>query len=150
MSSPRRASARRSSLAQDWFYALRYWMRGRRALLLLVVVVVVVGGTLNWSWLVAAGIAPLLVAALPCAAMCGLGLCMHRMSGGSCKRSADGSVSAGAPKPNAAQAAAAPRLVESTLSLPVTRTDSAHPAPTTMTAVGPAAVQQPDVQKERE
>jgi membrane protein DedA with SNARE-associated domain len=32
------------------------------------------GLALNWSWPVAAGVAPLLVALAPCAAMCALGL----------------------------------------------------------------------------
>lgn len=34
---------------------------------------------LNWGWLVAAGIAPILLAIAPCAAMCALGLCMPGM-----------------------------------------------------------------------
>ena len=34
----------------------------------------------QWSWLVAIGVAPLLISAAPCVAMCALGLCMHRMS----------------------------------------------------------------------
>lgn len=38
----------------------------------------------NWNWLVAAGIAPLLISVLPCVAMCALGLCMNRMTGRSC------------------------------------------------------------------
>jgi hypothetical protein len=38
----------------------------------------------QWSWLVAIGAAPLLLSVAPCAAMCGLGLCMHRMGGRSC------------------------------------------------------------------
>jgi len=33
----------------------------------------------QWSWLVAIGVAPLLASALPCVAMCALGLCVHRM-----------------------------------------------------------------------
>lgn len=33
----------------------------------------------QWSWLVALGVAPLLISAAPCLAMCALGLCMHRM-----------------------------------------------------------------------
>lgn len=33
----------------------------------------------QWSWLVAIGVAPLLISAAPCIAMCSLGLCMHRM-----------------------------------------------------------------------
>lgn len=38
----------------------------------------------QWSWLVAIGVAPLLLSVAPCAAMCGLGLCMHRMGGRTC------------------------------------------------------------------
>jgi hypothetical protein len=34
----------------------------------------------QWGWLVAIGIAPLLISAAPCVAMCALGLCVHRMS----------------------------------------------------------------------
>ena len=37
-----------------------------------------VGG---WGWLVAAGFAPVILAVLPCAATCGLGLCVLGMSG---------------------------------------------------------------------
>jgi hypothetical protein len=38
----------------------------------------------QWSWRVAIGVAPLLLSVAPCAAMCGLGLCMHRMGGRTC------------------------------------------------------------------
>jgi hypothetical protein len=84
MSSPETASANTPSLVRDWLYALRYWLRGRNGVIALVVLAAVIGGALNWSWLVAIGIAPLLITVLPCAAMCALGLCMHRMGGGSC------------------------------------------------------------------
>jgi hypothetical protein len=50
----------------------------------LAVAIVGAGLALNWSWLVAAGIAPILLALAPCAAMCALGLCMSRMDGKSC------------------------------------------------------------------
>jgi len=36
---------------------------------------------LGWPWLVAAGLAPLILAFAPCAAMCALGLCAHNMGG---------------------------------------------------------------------
>jgi hypothetical protein len=39
---------------------------------------------LSWSWLAALGIAPLLIALAPCAAMCALGLCASKMGGKSC------------------------------------------------------------------
>jgi hypothetical protein len=41
------------------------------------------GIALSWGWLTAIGVAPVLVAAAPCAAMCALGLCMPRICGGS-------------------------------------------------------------------
>jgi hypothetical protein len=50
-------------------------------LALLAVAIVGTGLALNWSWLVAAGIAPMLLALAPCAAMCALGLCMRNMGG---------------------------------------------------------------------
>jgi hypothetical protein len=41
----------------------------------LVVSIALYGG---WDWVIAVGLAPILVAILPCAAMCALGLCMGR------------------------------------------------------------------------
>jgi hypothetical protein len=41
------------------------------------------GIALNWGWLTAIGVTPVLAAAAPCAAMCALGLCLHRIAGGS-------------------------------------------------------------------
>jgi len=42
---------------------------------------------LKWDLLVAAGIAPLILGLLPCAAMCALGICMSRMGGkGECAK----------------------------------------------------------------
>lgn len=38
----------------------------------------------QWSWLAAIGVAPVLVSLAPCAAMCGLGLCLHRIGARSC------------------------------------------------------------------
>ena len=39
---------------------------------------------MNWDWLVALGIAPILLAVLPGAAMCPLGLYMNKIGGESC------------------------------------------------------------------
>jgi hypothetical protein len=68
---------------------LRYRLRAlsvrigtRRALIALGLVAVAGGIALNWSWLTAIGVAPVLVATAPCAAMCALGLCMPKMMGG--------------------------------------------------------------------
>jgi hypothetical protein len=56
------------------------WLRDRRGLVVLATLVLGLGLALNWSWLVAAGVAPLLLSALPCVVMCVLGLCMNRMT----------------------------------------------------------------------
>jgi hypothetical protein len=63
---------------------LRYWLGGRRGLIVAAALALVAGIVLNWSWLVAAGIAPLILAVLPCVAMCALGVCANRMSGKNC------------------------------------------------------------------
>ena len=54
---------------------------GRRRLLLggVAFALLVAGFAWQWSWLVAIGVAPVLISAAPCLAMCALGLCMHRM-----------------------------------------------------------------------
>jgi hypothetical protein len=59
-------------------------LSSRRGIIVLATVAVVAGLTFNWSWLVAAGVAPILLSLLPCAVMCALGLCMTRMGGRSC------------------------------------------------------------------
>lgn len=48
----------------------------------------------SWSWLVAAGIASILLSVLPCLVMCGLGLCMHKFIGGAGASQAPGSTAA--------------------------------------------------------
>ncbi|KUM27840.1 hypothetical protein AU467_35245 [Mesorhizobium loti] len=63
--------------------AVRAFLGNRRALLILGAVVLGLGLVFKWNWVVAAGIAPFLLAVLPCVAMCALGLCMSRMVGGS-------------------------------------------------------------------
>lgn len=73
-----------SSLARDLLNAGRYYLGGRRGLLILAGTALAAGLALNWSWLVAVGIAPLLLTALPCLAMCALGLCMNGMGSRSC------------------------------------------------------------------
>ncbi len=73
---------------QDQLRSLRPWLRGRRIWWIAGTLALAAGAAFNWSWLVAIGVAPLLVAALPCAAMCALGLCMNRMMGRSCSKEA--------------------------------------------------------------
>lgn len=79
------------SLAQTATALVRR-LTNRKVLVVLTVAVVGAGLVLNWSWLVAAGIAPILLALAPCAAMCAAGLCMNKMGGKSC--SAEKSVGA--------------------------------------------------------
>ena len=56
------------------------WLNPRN----LLIGVAVAGGTgalvLGWDWLIAAGVASIIIAVAPCLVMCALGLCMHRMS----------------------------------------------------------------------
>jgi hypothetical protein len=74
---------------------LRGLARDRRVLIAAGVLALLLGAAFNWSWLIAVGAAPVLLAALPCAAMCALGLCamsMNRSSAGAAtSRMVDGS-----------------------------------------------------------
>lgn len=54
------------------------WLRGRRGALLGAVALAGGGAALGWPWLVAFGVAPLVLSLLPCAAICALGLCMGK------------------------------------------------------------------------
>jgi hypothetical protein len=56
-------------------------VRSRRAIGAVALGVIAAAAVWRWSWLVAIGVAPLLLSVAPCAAMCGLGLCMQRMGG---------------------------------------------------------------------
>lgn len=85
MVTTRQPNAGDGSLGRDILNALRYYLGDRRGLLILAATAVVGGLAFNWSWLVAAGIAPLLLSALPCVAMCALGLCMNKVTGVSCR-----------------------------------------------------------------
>ena len=67
----------------------------RTTLIALTVAGVASGLFLGWDWLVAAGLAPLLFAVLPCAAMCALGLCATRLGQ---KNACAGSGETSAPK----------------------------------------------------
>lgn len=53
---------------------------GRRGLVLIAMALIGVGMATNWGWLTAIGAAPLILSLAPCAAMCGLGLCMKGVS----------------------------------------------------------------------
>lgn len=52
------------------------WATRRRIMFVIATGVIGGGLALNWGWLTALGLAPVILALAPCAAMCGLGLCM--------------------------------------------------------------------------
>ncbi|CCV08364.1 conserved hypothetical protein [Mesorhizobium metallidurans STM 2683] len=74
----------RQALPSRDVQSFRRALGGRRGLIAAGAAIAAAGLAFNWSWLVAAGIAPVLLGLLPCAAMCALGLCMNRMTSGSC------------------------------------------------------------------
>lgn len=78
-------------------FPMRYTLDRRWVLLTIAAVTIAAALSLNWSLLVAIGVAPLILSALPCVAMCGLGLCM-KSSGGSCKGGVDAGSAGGVVK----------------------------------------------------
>ena len=82
MANAQSTDASDQSLTRDILYAVRYYFGGRRTLFVLAGALIVGGIALNWGWLVAAGLAPILIALLPCAVMCALGMCMHKTADG--------------------------------------------------------------------
>lgn len=63
------------------------WISGRRRWWSLAGIVMLAGLALGWDWLAAIGALPVLLALLPCAAMCALGLCMNHKNGRACDQS---------------------------------------------------------------
>jgi hypothetical protein len=102
--SPRSAG---TSFAQAVVNALWPWLHSRRALMIAAAVVLTVGGlALGWNWLVAVGVAPILIAALPCVIMCAVGLCAMNQGNKSCSTSDSGEV-----RPNVSASADSARRV---------------------------------------
>lgn len=72
---------------------------GMRSMLAVIALALMgVGLAWQWSWLVAIGVAPLLVSAVPCVAMCALGLCMHRMCSGTGSAAPNGTAQNSSPR----------------------------------------------------
>ena len=69
--------------------ASRALITPRRGLIMAALLIVALGLYLGWGWLAAAGIAPILIALAPCAAMCAAGVCMSKMGGKSCAGKSD-------------------------------------------------------------
>ncbi|WP_034850400.1 hypothetical protein [Inquilinus limosus] len=68
---------------------VRPWLSGRRALILAAAAIAGGGLWAGWPWLVAAGIAPILLSLAPCAAMCAVGLCTMKARGKAAGTTAD-------------------------------------------------------------
>ena len=58
------------------------WLTPRNLLIGTVLAVGTGALVLGWDWLVAAGVASIILAVAPCLVMCALGLCMNRMKKG--------------------------------------------------------------------
>ncbi len=101
MTTPQSTKAADASLARDLVDAARYYLGGRRGIFLLAAIAVLIAVGFSWNWLAAAGLAPLLLSALPCLVMCGLGLCMNKLIGGSCASQPTQSTTAAPIKPEA-------------------------------------------------
>lgn len=89
---------RETTLGHDLLRLARDRLGGRWVLVAVGALGAAGGIALSWDWLVAAGLAPLVVGVLPCLALCAAGLCMKGLGGRACDAS-------GAPtKPPAAPA----------------------------------------------
>ncbi|MGF6862130.1 hypothetical protein ABIE69_002710 [Rhodobacteraceae bacterium MBR-64] len=58
------------------------WPLSRRQTVIAAMIVVGAGLWLNWGWLAAIGVAPLILSLAPCAAMCATGYCVMCKSKG--------------------------------------------------------------------
>jgi hypothetical protein len=77
MTLPRTTATAEPSLGRDVLNAARYYLGSRWALLALGSLAVIAGLSFGgWGWLVAAGLAPVILSTLPCLVMCGFGVCM--------------------------------------------------------------------------
>src|SRR5260370_35235996 len=65
---------------------LRDWVMSPRGLIVVALAIIGAGLALGWNWVVAAGLAPLLLSLAPCAAMCALGVCMMAKGNASCAK----------------------------------------------------------------
>lgn len=72
-----------ASRTQGGAFLRRHGLRRRWGALALLLVIIG-GAAWNWNGILALGIAPLILAILPCLAMCALGLCMHKLTGKTC------------------------------------------------------------------
>ena len=72
------AGAPTAQRARDF---VRRAVAGPRGLIILGIAVVAGGLVLGWGWLTAVGLAPIILALAPCAAMCAIGMCAMSRGG---------------------------------------------------------------------
>ena len=82
MTTPQTSNKPQISVTQALLRTVQYYLRNRRVLMVLAGISILGGLTFNWNWLVAAGIAPVLISVLPCAVMCAIGVCCVKKSTG--------------------------------------------------------------------
>jgi len=77
MTDVKSVEAASTSLTRDLLYAARYYLGNRWVLVGILSLAAVLGLYFGgWGWLVAAGLAPIILSALPCLIMCAFGVCM--------------------------------------------------------------------------
>ena len=82
MTTPQTSNKPQISVTQALLRTVQYYLGNRRVLIVLAGIAILGGLTFNWNLLVAAGIAPVLISALPCAAVCAIGVCCVKKSAG--------------------------------------------------------------------
>ncbi len=77
MTMPQSNATAAPSLGRDVLYAARYYLGNRWTFVAVAGLAVMLGLYFGgWGWLVAAGLAPVLLSTLPCLVMCAFGVCM--------------------------------------------------------------------------
>ena len=99
-------SPRAVPLGQDMQRFLRFWLGDRRVMIGIAVAAVIAGAALGWDWLVAAGLAPIIIGALPCVAMCAIGLCAMGKGKAACGKRATTDAATNRDGPSSARRAA--------------------------------------------
>ena len=76
------AASARLSVGASVLEVLRRSIGNRRGLIIVAIALVIGGLAANWSWMVALGVAPVILSLAPCALMCAVGLCSMKFMGG--------------------------------------------------------------------
>ena len=61
---------------------IRRFTVSRRGLIIIAIALVIGGLAANWGWMIALGVAPVILSLAPCALMCAVGLCSMKFMGG--------------------------------------------------------------------